>query len=185
MILLDDKEKMIKAKEILQKIANGINPINGQSINDESFLSDPRIIRCFFYVSEVLSKVIEGQVHKTGNKPSKFIITDEEKKLVVFPEHRIGVNEIAKCINRVIDLNRSKKLTGVELNKQLKKMGLLSEHKNEHGKTRTVINEKSKDYGMEIEKRNYNGNEYEMVVFNDTGKRFILDNIDMIMNYEV
>lgn len=53
MILLDDKEKMIKAKEILQKIANGINPINGQSINDESFLNDPRIIRCFFYVSEV------------------------------------------------------------------------------------------------------------------------------------
>lgn len=179
-----DKEKTMKAKAILLKIANGINPVNGQPINDESFLHDPRIIRCFFYVAEVLNKVIEGKANQTGNNPTTFSITDEEKKLVVFPDQRIGVNEIAKCINKVIDLNRSKKLTGVELNKQLKKMSILSEHKNEDGKSRTVTNEKSKDYGMEMEKRNYNGNEYEMVVFNELGKKFILENINMIMNYK-
>lgn len=86
--------------------------------------------------------------------------------------------------HQVIDINRSLKLTGVELNKRLKKMGILTEQPGEKGKTRTAINAKSKDYGIEMEKRSFQGNEYEMVLFNETGKKFLLDNLEMIMKEE-
>jgi len=72
-------------------------------------------------------------------------------------------------------------LTGTEINKQLKKMGILGEEKLDNGKTRTVTNEKSHDYGMEMEERSYNENKYEMVVFNDWGKKFLLENFEKIM----
>lgn len=181
---MEEREKLLKARDILQKIANGINPINEQSIekDKESFLDDPRIIRCFFYISDVLSRVIDGQINRNTKSPNRFSITEEEKNLVRLPQGNIGVNEFTRCINNVIDLNRSKKLSGVELNKQLKAIGLLSEQRLEDGKTRTIINDKSGDYGIETEKRNYNGNDYDMVVFNDKGKRYLLDNIDKIMH---
>ena len=44
-----DREKLIKAKSVIEKIANGINPISGESIKEDSFMQDPRLIRCFFY----------------------------------------------------------------------------------------------------------------------------------------
>lgn len=177
-----DREKLIKAKAILEKMANGINPINGQPIHDESFLQDPRMIRMLFYVSNVLQQVADGKIQK--NRPRDFSITADEKSKVKFPEYKIGVQEFSKCINEVIDPNRSKKLTGVELNKQLKKLGILSEVPTEDGKMKTTINEKSKEYGIEIEHRNFNGREYDMVVFNYLGKKYLLENIEYIMSYE-
>ncbi len=177
-----EKEKLVRAKEILRNIANGVNPLNGERIEDSSFLHDPRIIRCLYFVQEVLDKAITGNLVKGAGL--KFSITPEEKSKIELPVQKIGVNEFAKSVNKVIDVHRSKKLSGVELNRQLKKMGILAELITEDGKTRTVINERSMEFGIETEKRVYNGNEYEMILFNDKGKKFLLDNLEKIMTFE-
>ncbi len=59
-MMSDDSERIEKSIVILQKIAKGINPVTGEPINDESFLNDPRIIRCFFFVTEILKNVTNG-----------------------------------------------------------------------------------------------------------------------------
>lgn len=177
-------EKIEKAKIILQKIAKGINPITGEQIEENSFLNDARIIRCFYFVAEVLDNVKNGVYSSTKNKLKKFVITPEQKEKVEFPPNKIGVNEFSRCINASIDLSISKKLTGVELNNKLKKLGILSEETAEKGKTRTVINENSINYGFESERRIYNGVEYDMVVINDKGKKYLLDNIESIIGEE-
>lgn len=176
-----EKEKLIKARAVIQKIASGVNPINGQTIEENSFLHDGRIIRCLFYISEVLGDVINGKQKGYPAKLSKFTITAEEKSKIEFPPNNIGVNEFAKCINNAIDLSRSKKLTGVELNKQLKKIGLLDQKVDSAGKNITITNDKSIEYGIESEQKNYNGVEYDKVVFNEKGKKFLLDNLEKIM----
>ena len=128
-----------------------------------------------------MEDVINGAYSFLGEKPTEFRISPEEKKQVSFPEGKIGVNEFSKQVNLCIDLTKSKKLTGVELNKRLKKIGILSEKTTESGKTRTITNETSVNYGFEMEKRNFNGVEYEMVLMNDNGKKYLLQNIDTIM----
>ncbi len=176
-----EKEKLIRAKEILQKMANGINPFNGEPIKESSFLQEPRMIRCLFFVQEVLDRAIHGQFRIAAIRPSEFIISGEEKSTIELPPGKIGVSEFARCVNKVIDINKSKKLTGTEINKQLKKMGILADQTLENGKTKTVINAVSHDYEIEMEERNYNGRQYEMVVFNDEGKKFLLENLERIM----
>ncbi len=176
--MINEIDKIEKAKIIIQKIANGTNPTNGLPIETDSFLQDPRIIRCFYYVSEVLQGVINGSY--SNKKITDFIITHEQKSKVIFTEGNIGVNEVAKCINEQINPLISKKVAGTHLNKGLKKLGILSELI-EDGKKRTTINESSANYGFFLEKRNYNGREYDMVVINDEGKKYILDNIENIM----
>lgn len=178
---MEDLVKLEKAREILLKIANGIDPVTGVHIDEDSFLNDPRIIRCFYFVSEILENVAKGVYSANREKLTEFVITPEQKQMVKLPEHKIGVNEFTKCVNSCLDPNKSKRLTGVELNKKLKALGILSEEKLESGKTRTTVNENSADFGFEAERKNYNGNEYEMVVINDKGKQYLLENIESIM----
>ncbi|MCX7711427.1 MAG: hypothetical protein N2484_16425 [Clostridia bacterium] len=182
--MIADYEKMEKAKNLLQKIAKGVDPLTGELIAEDSFLNDPRIIRCFYYVSEVLENVIQGAYSKSSGKNADFIITAEQKSRVVFSEGKIGVNEFSRCINQCIDASRSKKMTGVGLNKRLKKLGLLSEVETNDGKTRTVTNEQSAQYGIETEKRTFKGVEYDAVVINDQGKKYLLEHIEDIMKID-
>jgi hypothetical protein len=177
-IMIKDIEKIEKARLIIQKIADGTNPINGQPVEADSFLHDSRIIRCFYFISEVLEAVVKGTY--SNKKINDFVITDEQKNKVVFTEGNIGVNEAARCINLQLNPLMSKKVTGAQLNKGLKRLGILSEAV-EDGKKRTVTNEISKDYGFFSEKRSYDGREYDMVLINNEGKKYILDNIEKIM----
>lgn len=179
-----DIEKIKKARIVLDKMANGINPIDGSKIEQESFLDDPRIIRCLFYVNEILQMVIDGSLadKNLDRKKLPFVITEEEKQQVEFPEGSIGVNAFSQCINKVINPHRSKKLSGMELNRQLKKMGILAEEVDEQGKKKTILPPESMKYGIHTELVNYNGNEYEKVVFNSKGVHFLLENLEKIMS---
>ena len=178
---MNEIDKIEKAKAILLKIAKGINPVTGEQIEEDSFLNDPRIIRCFYFVSEILDNVTKGVYSSSKEKMTQFVITPEQKQMVKFPENKIGVNEFSKCISLCLDPSKSKRLTGVELNKKLKALGILGEEKLESGKTRTILNENSATFGFETERKVYNGNEYDMVVINDKGKQYLLDNIESIM----
>lgn len=177
--MIYDIEKIEKARAILQSIANGKDPINGEIIEEDNFINDPRLIRMFYFVAEVMDNVVKGNYSK--GKVSEFLITGEQKNDIVFTEGNIGVNEVAKCINQQINPLISKKATGMAINKGLKRLGLLSEAIDDLGKKRTTTNEKSIDYGFQLEKRDYNGVEYYMVVIDDKGKKYILDNIEEIM----
>lgn len=180
----EDIERIIKAKKILQKIAGGINPINGEEIEKESFLHDPRMIRCFGFVAELLDDEIGYRRSGRRPGPESFNITLAEKESIRLPERGIGVNEFARCVNEVIDLTRSKRLTGAIVNRQLKKMGILSEETTQEGRKRTIVNDNSHNYGIQTERRNYEGNEFDMIIFNDQGKKFLLENLEKIMSHE-
>lgn len=179
--MVSNYEKMDKAKTVLMRIARGINPLDGEPINDESFLNDPKIIRCFYFITEVLDNVMNGTYGKNG-KLANFIISPEQKGMVVLPEGPIGVTEFSKLVNMCIDQSVSKKLTGVEINRRLKRLGVLGEETNSAtGKTRTVTNSNSSEYGFEMITRSFNGSEYDMVVMNDTGKRYLMEHLEEIM----
>ncbi len=181
--MIQEREKIAKAREMVQKMAGGINPLDGQPLDDDCFLHDPRMVRCLHFVQEILRKALEDPARAGQRKPAVFAISGEEKNRVQLPKGKIGINEFARCLNGVIDAGKSRKLTGIEINRQLKKMGVLGEQVLADGKTRTIVKAESSHYGIESEKRNQNGNEYEMVLFNEEGKKYLLENIETIMAY--
>lgn len=181
-----DIDKIKKARVVLDKMANGINPVDGTKITEESFLNDPRIIRCLFFVNEILQRTIDGDLQDKNldRKKLPFVITAEEKARVEFPAEEIGVNAFAQCINKVINPNVSKKLTGLELNKGLKRMGILGELVDNEGKKKTIVPEGSEKYGIRTLLVNYNGTEYEKVIFDKKAVQHLLDNLENIMGFE-
>lgn len=177
-------EKIEKAKEIMHKVASGVNPLSGEQILNVGLLKDAEIVRCFCFVSDVLDNIAKGN-YKNRTIALGFVITPEQKNKIVLPEEKIGVTGFSKCVNLCINQMESKRLTGVELNKRLKKMGILAEDSTEAGKTRTITNEKSIQFGFEMVKKNFNGLEYDMVLINDNGKRYLLENLETIMSIEL
>ncbi len=177
--LQQEKVSIEKTVSILENLAKGLDPGTNKEVKQDHILHDPEIIRSFYFAKQVLENVKKGIYNK--RKLTEFIITPEQKSKVRLPERKIGVNEFSRIINEHIDLHLSKKLTGVELNRQLKKLKVLSEETLEEGKKRTVTNEYSLGLGFETEKREKNGNVYDMVVINNEGKVYLLENLEEIM----
>lgn len=178
---MQERDRIQKARETLMKIAHGADPITGEIIPEESFMNDPGIIRCFYFISDILDNVVKGVYSSKNHMP--FSITPEQISRIELPEGKIGVNEFSRCVNEVLDIN-GKKLTGVELNKRLKQNGVLSETTNEEGKIVTTTNPNSCQYGFETEHRSKNGREFEMILINAAGKKYLLDNIEKLICME-
>ena len=57
---MTDLEIMQHAKEYLDKLAKGIDPLTGREVPEGEIINNVRISRCLFYVSDVLRQVIEN-----------------------------------------------------------------------------------------------------------------------------
>ena len=62
-----DMKKLETAIIYLQRISDGNNPINNLPADEDSVLNNPNVIRCMFFVKEILEEV---------KRKSKFIIDE-------------------------------------------------------------------------------------------------------------
>ena len=60
-----DMEKIITAKVWIEKLANGINPLNDELVKDDDLINNVHISRCLFYVAELLGEI---KVKKTAER---------------------------------------------------------------------------------------------------------------------
>ncbi|MEO4052380.1 hypothetical protein [Solibacillus sp. CAU 1738] len=174
----EDLTKLLEAKMIIEKLANGVNPIDQSQIDSSHFLNDSKIIRSLFYLVNYLNDEISNS--KIIGKPKRFIITEEQIAKIQLPTGKLGLNDFAAAVNEVIDPLFTKKLSGAIVSKKLKELAILSETVNEDGRKRTVTNEISSSYGIEMITRFYDGRPYNQVVFDELGKEFLLNNLNRL-----
>ena len=65
---MTELEKIAYAKSFIDKLANGINPLDDTPVSENDIVNNVRISRCLFYISEILDRVIEnnGVVNATA-----------------------------------------------------------------------------------------------------------------------
>lgn len=57
---MTELEKIEYAKTFIDKLANGFNPLDGQPVAETDIVNNIRLSRCFFFVSDILRRVIEA-----------------------------------------------------------------------------------------------------------------------------
>lgn len=183
-ILKKEKEKLERSKHIISSLIKGDNPFNSEKISEDSILKEEKIKRCFEYILEALELVKldkRGMDKLKKNMLLDFSLTKEQKDIVVFPEYPIGIVEFAKCVNMIVDKEMMKEVSPRKINEGLKKMGILHEVTGSKS-TRTIINpDVAKEYGISVMKYEKNGIKIEKIVYDDIGKKFLLDNIEKIL----
>jgi hypothetical protein len=173
----NEQTRLLEAKQLIEKMANGVHPITNQPVDEHHFLQDPRVIRPLFLLLNHLNEPKSNR----SKAPGKYVVSQEQLEAVEFPDQLIGINDFCNRVNEQLDPSVSKKLSGKILNGKLKKLGILSEVNSEEGKKRSVTNDTSASYGISMIERSYNGSPYQQIVFDEMGRDFLLRNLHNLL----
>ena len=185
---MTELETMMRAKQYIESLANGKNPLTGQNVNDDDIINNIRISRCLFYVSGVLQKVIDngGEVQKVKSKKSQreeFNLTDEQKSNLKPDKLSLSSSKITALINDQIDTEKVKKLKATTLNNWLVSIGLLTEVTTPIGKTRKIPTTDGEMLGLSETEFTDNRGSVKYVIYNTNAQQFIFDNIDSVIEF--
>ena len=139
---MTELEKIEYAKSFIDKLANGINPLDDSPIPDNDIANNVRLSRCFFYVSDILRQVIEnGGVQPakvTKQRKKEFALSDGEREKVQISETPLTVSEISNYLNNLVDLETTKKISAATINNWLLNLQLLEVVSQPNGKMRKM-----------------------------------------------
>lgn len=180
---MTELEKMQQAKVYIDKMANGIDPIDGACVSDSDMINDVRISRCLFYVSDILRQVINnnGVISKVSSSKTEFFLTAESISNFPFSEVPIPVSEMAERLNAMADLNVCRKLKYSAITNWLVSIGALEIVEVSEGKSTKRPTEQGEELGIFSETRRGMYNEYVVVVYNKDAQQFIIDNIEAVI----
>ena len=182
---MNDLDVMKRAKQYIESLAKGIDPITGNEVGENDAVNNVRISRCLFYTAEVLQKVIDngGEVQREKLKRSEraeFALTDEQSAALVPVNDSLFISKVVNIINEQIDELTMKKLKAQTVNAWLMEHGLLTEviingkpHKNPTPEGETV--------GISLHSYfTRDGLPVKGCVYGPEAQQFIFDNIDAI-----
>ena len=178
---MTELDTMKRAQMYVQKMAEGINPLTDEAVEDSDMVNNVRISRCLYYVSDILRQVIANN-GVVGSKPGSnipFFITDEQRALLVPFEQSAFAKEIVDRINEITAENGCKKFAARWITEYFVSLGMLEEVYN--GKTAT---ESGKEFGIVTESRiSMRGIEYPVNKYTPEAQSFIFDNLDSILDF--
>ena len=179
---MTELEKIAYAKSFIDKLANGINPLDDTPIPDDDIANNVRLSRCFFYVSDILRQVYEnGGVTKPKRAPKiPFAVTLEQLEKFEYSAEPIAVSEIAKRIYAMADNENMEKVSYRQINQWLLNIGMLYLHDFGGKKPVKRPTEEGNQIGIIVETRMGRYGEYQVVLYNEDAQRFILDNLEAI-----
>ena len=180
---MTELEKIEYAKSFIDKLANGINPIDNRPAPENDIINNVRLSRCFFYVSDILRQVIEnGGVKPRKNIDKKpFYITSEQLQKSYY-KGNISLTEFCARLNSMID---TEQMTGLKYNNiapWLMKMGFLQEVESQEGKKSKRPTEQGNKIGIFTETRiSSRGVPYEATIYNGEAQRFLIEHLEEIL----
>lgn len=180
---MTELEKIAYAKSFMDKLANGINPLDDTPIPDGDIANNVRLSRCFFYVSDILRRVYEkgGVARATRTRKIPFSVSAEQLERFEYSSEPIPVSEIAKRIYAMADNENMAMVSHRQINQWLLNIGMLSLHDLGGRKPVKRPTDEGKQIGITVEARAGRYGEYLVVLYSEEAQRFILDNLDAVV----
>ncbi len=180
---MTELEKIKYAKMYIDKLANGINPLDNISVPEDEVINQVKVSRCLFYVSDILRQVIDngGVALEKRKKEKLFSLPMEKRSKFEFSEKPIPISEIAKRVNAIKPEENMKNLPYGWITSWLIQKGLLEIKELEDGKIAKWPTELGQKAGITLEERKgINGN-YYVTVYDREAQEFILGNLDVVI----
>lgn len=188
---MTELEKIAYAKSFIDKLANGVNPIDNSTIPDGDLVNNVRLSRCFFYVSDILRQVIDsGGITSSALKPQPkkikkqpYFLSPEQRESFEYSVCPITATEI---INRIIAVGPQegvKKFPRRNLIKWFISLGFIEEYEFNGKKVRRPT-PSGEEIGIMLEERQGQYGSYCVILYNSDAQHFIIDNIDAVLEFD-
>ena len=141
---------IMRAKSYMDMLSNGIDPISGNDVPEDTVLGQERLRRCFAFVSEILEEAVTnyGLIHLPENeknaayevtrKKAAFSIQAIPRQNVYISAEPVNTTAFVKNVNAVVNKDDMEKFSMKELNQWLTACGYLVESKEPKVMNRTV-----------------------------------------------
>lgn len=179
---MTELETMQRAKMYMEKLAQGVDPITGHEMPEDSVLNNVRLARCFFYVSDVLGRVIanDGVI---GSKPKRqpFTVDLEQLRQVKLSREPVRITQLVEMITAAVDNPQMRKLNTTVVTNWLLEKGLLEKQTGPDGKNMRVPTQNGLLIGLSTAIRQGINGEYQSVLYNTAAQQFVLDNLPAML----
>ncbi|MCL2508112.1 MAG: hypothetical protein FWF05_02930 [Oscillospiraceae bacterium] len=181
---MTELEKLQRAKSYIDKLANGIDPITDDVLDNDSALNNVRLSRCFFYVSDVLRRVIEngGEVQKKSRTQAglpPFELPLEKREQIEIVDETM-IRHMTERINGLVDLDTVKKLKETAFTAWLMEKGFLAEDII-NGKKKKRPTEAGRQLGICTQQKEGQWGPYTATLYDQNAQRFLIDNLDDVI----
>ena len=190
---MTELEKIAYAKSFIDKLANGINPLDDTPIPEGDIANHVRLSRCFFYVSGILQKEIDRERRKIPkeSKPERlpFTITQEQLKNFGYAPNPISATALARKINWLVreDIEQKKieKFSYRKITQWLLNIGMIEYREWEDGRMKRFPTAEGEAIGLVLADWDNYGRRTPVIYYTEDAQRFIIDNIDAVIATEV
>ena len=189
---MTELEKIVYAKSFIDKLANGINPLDDTPIPEGDIANNVRLSRCFFYVSSIIQREIDRERRKESKaKKSErlpFSITHEQLEQFEYSSMPISVSAMGKKINWLvredIEAKRMDKFSYRKINYWLRDIGMIEWREWENGKQKRFPTAEGEAIGLILQIWENYGRKSPVIYLSEQGQHFIIDNIEVVMAAE-
>ena len=189
---MTELEKIEYAKSFIDKLAQGINPLDDTPIAENDIANNVRLARCFFYVSTILQKEIDRERRKMPKekKPVRlpFSITPEQLQNFEYSSYPISVSAMGRKINWLVreDIEEKKieKFSYRKINYWLRDIGMIEWREWENGKNKRFPTPEGESMGLVLEIWENYGRRSPVIYLSEEAQHFIIDNIEAVIAAE-
>lgn len=183
-----DTEELISdlktSKDYLDKLIEGVNPINGKPISPKEVIYDYKVSRQLEFLSDYIKMEIKkledknsiGQNSKDDDVLSEYEITNAEKLKFEKSEVPLTMADICNKLNALRTSSKMRKLKGISAIEVLQKYGMITR---ENRKVKAT--EKGTELGIITKEIISNGQANTRVLYDSNAQQFILDKLDEII----
>ena len=202
--IMNKRQVIQHAKEYLDLLSKGIDPISRKEVGAVSVVAEPRLQKCFAFVSNILEELLanDGYValpqdgpdappnasapqYELVRKKDPFRLSQEQRRRVMIAQGPVTPTTFVNHINRVIDSAAMEKLSIKSINAWLLKNEYITQTKQPAVITKTVMKpmRKAAEIGIEeAETTDPNTGEIKYrLMLSPAAQRFLLDNLDGIL----
>ena len=187
---MTELEKIAYAKSFIDKLANGINPIDESMIPDGDIVNNVRLSRCFFYVSDILRQIIDNGgitpppvLLEKRAKKQDFYLTAEQAAQFEYSDSPITATEIVNRITAIGPKEGVKKFPRRNLVRWLLTYEFIEDVTVNGIKVRRPT-ANGEEIGISLEERQGQYGSYFVTLYGLDAQHFIIDNIDAVILFD-
>ena len=183
---MTELEKIEYAKSFIDKLADGINPLDDTPLREEDAANNVRLSRCFFYVSDILRQVIEngGVGKKQYIKKEAFGISPERLSMFSFSDKPLTISEITKRLNVLKENEYMKNISHRDFTSWLIYTGFLTEQARPDGKQHKMPTAQGEAIGITVEMRTSQYGTHHVTVYSREAQGLLIYNLEAVIAFK-
>ena len=171
-----------KSKDYIDKLVEGINPVNGKPISTREVIYDYKVSRQLEFLSEYIKNEInrledkaQSKVADNENELIEFELSDKELRNLTLSDKPVSLADVCNMLNHLRPSSNMRKLKAISAVEVLCNFGMI-----DRVRRKIIPTEEGAKLGIQFKEFQSNGSTLTKVLYSKEAQQFIIDHLNEI-----